>query len=31
MKDKKYLSDYIYLDIKNRSENIISKLDENIN
>ena len=31
MKDKKYLSDYIYLDIKNRSENIISKLEENIN
>ena len=29
MKDKKYLSDYIYLDIKNRSENIISKLEEN--
>lgn len=31
MKDEKYLSDYIYLDIKNRSENIISKLEENIN
>lgn len=31
MKGKKYLSDYIYLDIKNRSENIISKLEENIN
>jgi hypothetical protein len=31
MKDKKYLSDYIYLEINNRSENIISKLEENIN
>ena len=31
MKNKKYLSDYIYLEINNRSENIISKLEENIN
>ena len=31
MKDKKYLSDYIYLEINSRSENIISKLEENIN